>query len=121
MREIYFKIRNFAENWRANLLRLIFIITLAFSIYFMIKQIYILGVLNTIITIILLPLLIITFPIKQYKTYFDRSDTPFVQEWQSKRKYQIAWKRMPYTSFLGHKTVKVKWLGLITIHHNEEV
>lgn len=53
---------------------------------------------------------------KIYKHYFDKKDTPYVQEYQPKRKYHTAWKRIRYKGFLGHKVVKIKLLGLFTIY-----
>lgn len=50
-----------------------------------------------------------------YKTYFDKSDTPFVQEFQKNRKYHTVWKRRPYDTFLGHKVVMVKKFGLFNV------
>jgi hypothetical protein len=52
---------------------------------------------------------------KIYKTYFDKSDTPFIQTFQPRRKYHVCWKRVPYKTFLGHNVVKIKLFGLFTI------
>ena len=50
-----------------------------------------------------------------YKTYFDKSDTPFRQDFQPTQKYHIVWKRAAYRTFLKHKVVKVKFLGIFTL------
>jgi len=118
--KIYYWLRNIAENWRANLLRIIFLLTTSFSIYFMIKGYYILGSLNILTSMLMLPLFILTLPIKQYKTYFDKKDTPFRQDFQPNKKHHVVWYRMAYDSFLKYKTVKIKWLGIITLKDNKE-
>ena len=51
-----------------------------------------------------------------YKHYFDKKDTPFVQDYQTKQKYHTSWKHFRYKRFLGHKVVKIKLLGIITIY-----
>jgi hypothetical protein len=53
---------------------------------------------------------------KIYKHYFDKKDTPYVQDYQAKQKYHTAWKRFRYKIFLGHKVVKIKLFGIITIY-----
>jgi hypothetical protein len=58
--------------------------------------------------------------LKLYKTYFDKSDTPYVQTFQPNRKYHVVWKRCAYTMFLKHQVVKVKFLGLFTIYNKQE-
>ena len=50
-----------------------------------------------------------------YKTYFDKSDTPYTDKFQPKRKYHVVWKRNPYKLFLGHRVIKVKLFGLFDI------
>ena len=57
---------------------------------------------------------------KIYKTYFDKNDTPFRQDIQVNQKYHTVWFRLAYTSFFGHKTVKIKLFGLFTIHKLKE-
>ena len=59
------------------------------------------------------------FP-KRFVHYFDKTDTPYPQEWQPKRKYHKIWKRLKYKSFLGHKVIKTKWFDLITIYKRGE-
>lgn len=56
------------------------------------------------------------FAIKPYKTYFDKKDTPFRQDFQPNKKYHVVWNRLPYRTFLGYKVVKVKLFGIFTIH-----
>jgi len=56
---------------------------------------------------------------KNYKTYFDKNDTPFKPEMQRKKKYHTVWFRQPYTMFLKHEVVKIKLFGLITIYKKE--
>lgn len=53
---------------------------------------------------------------KLYKHYFDKSDSPFVQSYQRKRKYHTSWKRGKYRIFLQCKVVKIKFLGIFTIY-----
>ena len=53
---------------------------------------------------------------KIYKHYFNKDDTPFKQSFQKEKKQHIVWYRNPYTSFLGHKTQKIKLFGLFTIY-----
>lgn len=55
---------------------------------------------------------------KIYKHYFDKTDTPYKLTFQPNKKYHTAWKHMPYTKFLGHKTVKIKKFGIFTIYKN---
>ena len=57
---------------------------------------------------------------KKFKTYFDKSDTPFNLSYQPKSKYHTVWKRQPYTSFMGHKVIKIKLWGLFTIYNIHE-
>lgn len=57
---------------------------------------------------------------KIYKTYFDKSDTPFRQDVQSRQKYHSAWFRLRYRSFLSHKTVKIKLFGIFTIYKRKD-
>ena len=57
---------------------------------------------------------------KKYKTYFDKSDTPFKQEMQQKKKYHTVWFRQPYMVFLQHAVVKIKLWGLFTIYSPSE-
>lgn len=52
---------------------------------------------------------------KKYKTYFDKKDTPFRQDFQPNRKYHVVWKRVAYQYFLGHKVVKCKQWGIFPI------
>ena len=54
--------------------------------------------------------------LKIYKTYFDKSDTPYVQNWQPKSKYHTVWKRCAYKRFMNHRVVKVKLFGIFTIY-----
>jgi len=54
--------------------------------------------------------------IRFYKHYFDRSDTPFIQDFQKGKKYQCVWKLGKYEVFLNHKVVKIKLFGLFTIY-----
>lgn len=53
---------------------------------------------------------------KIYKHYFDKSDTPYIQEFQPKQKYHTCYKHFRYSSFLKHKVIKIKLLGLFTIY-----
>ncbi len=53
---------------------------------------------------------------KLYKHYFDKSDTPFNQLYQKKRKWHTVWFRGKYRIFLQCKVIKVKFLGLFTIY-----
>jgi hypothetical protein len=53
---------------------------------------------------------------KIYKHYFNKNDTPYVQDYQPRKKYHTAWKRFKYRAFLGHKVVKIKALGIFTIY-----
>ena len=55
---------------------------------------------------------------KKYKIYFAKSDTPFRQDFQSKKKFHTVWRRLPYKTFLGHKVVKIKKYGIFTIYKN---
>lgn len=57
---------------------------------------------------------------KIYKTYFDKSDTPYKQEFQSSKKNHTVWKRQPYKMFLLHAVVKIKLFGLFTIYEPNE-
>lgn len=59
-------------------------------------------------------------PKKRYQTFFNKNDTPFAKEFQPNKKYHIVWKRMAYKEFLGHKVVKIKLLGIITIFNKTE-
>jgi hypothetical protein len=59
------------------------------------------------------------FDFKIYKTYFDKSDTPFRQDFQPNKKYHIVWKRNAYTKFFNHKVIKVKKYGIFTIYESE--
>ena len=54
--------------------------------------------------------------IKKYKIFFDKNDTPYITDWQTKRKYHTVWKRLPYTRFLAHNVVKIKLFGIFTIY-----
>ena len=58
---------------------------------------------------------------KRYKIYFSKTDTPFVQDFQPKKKYHTAWVRLAYTRFLGHRVVKVKKYGIFTVFREREV
>lgn len=60
------------------------------------------------------------FP-KRFVHYFDKTDTPYSQEWQPKRKYHKVWKRLKYKNFLGHKVIKIRWFDLFTIYDTKEV
>ena len=53
---------------------------------------------------------------KLYKHYFDKSDTPYVESFQRKRKYHTVWKRGKYMVFLQCKVIKIKFLGIFTIY-----
>lgn len=57
---------------------------------------------------------------KIYKHYFDKSDTPYKQTFQPKKKQHTVWKRNPYTRFLGHNVQKIKLFGIFTIYKREE-
>lgn len=57
---------------------------------------------------------------KVYKTYFDKKDTPFTQDFQKHKKYHVVWKRRAYATFLGHNVLKVKLLGIFTIKGNSD-
>ena len=57
---------------------------------------------------------------KNYKTYFDKNDTPFKPEMQQNKKYHTVWFRQPYTMFLKHEVVKIKLWGLFTIYSPSE-
>ena len=54
--------------------------------------------------------------IKKYKIYFDKDDTPYVADWQAKKKYHTVWKRLPYKRYLGCEVAKIKLFGLFTIY-----
>ena len=54
-----------------------------------------------------------------YKHYFEKSDTTYVQTFQSKKKYHAVWKHLKYTAFLNHNVVKIKLFGLFTIYKKE--
>ena len=56
---------------------------------------------------------------KIYKTYFDKKDTPYRDDFQRNKKYHVVWKRQPYKTFLRHKVVKIKMFGLFTIYDKE--
>jgi len=58
-------------------------------------------------------------PRKRYKTYFDKTDTPYVKTFQSNKKYHIVWKRNAYKTFLNHRVIKIRLFGLITIYNIE--
>jgi hypothetical protein len=58
--------------------------------------------------------------LKLYKHYFDKADTPYLQTWQSEKKYHTVYKRVAYTEFLKHKVIKIKFLGLFTIYNLKE-
>jgi len=58
---------------------------------------------------------------KIWKTYFNKDDTPFRQDFQPKKKQHIVWYRTPYTIFLEHRVDKLKLFGLFTIYKNAEV
>jgi hypothetical protein len=51
-----------------------------------------------------------------YKHYFNRDDTPYVQEYQEGKKYHTVWKRLKYRTFLKHRVVKIKMFGIFTIY-----
>ena len=53
---------------------------------------------------------------KLYKHYFDKSDTPYRESFQRKRKYHTVWHRGAYRVFLQHKVIKIKFLGIFTIY-----
>ena len=53
---------------------------------------------------------------KLYKHYFDKSDTPYVESFQRKRKYHTVWKKGKYRVFLQCKVIKIKFLGIFTIY-----
>ena len=53
---------------------------------------------------------------KIYKHYFDKKDTPYVQDYQPKQQFHTSWKHYRYKVFLGHQVVKIKLLGLFTIY-----
>ena len=56
---------------------------------------------------------------KIYKTYFDKRDTPYRQDFQPKSKYHKVWKRMPYKYFLKHKVIKIKLFGIFSIYKKQ--
>lgn len=56
---------------------------------------------------------------KIYKHYFNKTDTPYIQEFQKRNKYHTAWKNFAYKSFLGHKVYKIKLFGIFTIYKNQ--
>ena len=56
---------------------------------------------------------------KIYKTYFEKSDSPYCLDFQPRKKYHIVWKRRPYVKFLGHKVLKIKLFGIFTIYENK--
>ena len=56
-----------------------------------------------------------------YKHYFKKTDTPYSQEWQKRKKYHIVWKHFAYTSFFGHRVYKIKLFGIFTIYKDEGV
>jgi hypothetical protein len=56
---------------------------------------------------------------KIYKCYFDKKDTPYIQDYQPNKPYHTDWNRLPYTKFLGHKVVKIKLFGIFTIYKVE--
>lgn len=58
-------------------------------------------------------------PRKRYKTYFDKTDTPYAETFQANKKYHIVWKRMAYKTFLNHKVIKIKLFGFIPIYDSE--
>lgn len=53
---------------------------------------------------------------KLYKHYFKKTDTPYIQEFQKRKKYHTVWKHYKYTRFLGHKVYKIKLFGIFTIY-----
>lgn len=53
---------------------------------------------------------------KIYKTYFDKGNTPFKQEFQQKKKYHTVWLRLPYKKFVSHQVIKIKLFGIFTIY-----
>lgn len=53
---------------------------------------------------------------KLYKHYFDKSDTPYRESFQRKKKYHTVWHRGAYRVFLAHKVIKIKFLGIFTIY-----
>ena len=57
---------------------------------------------------------------KKYKTYFYKQDTPYLQEFQFRKKHHIVWNRLPYKTFLNHAVVKIKLWGLFTIYSPSE-
>lgn len=60
------------------------------------------------------------FP-KRFVHYFDKTDTPYSQEFQPKSKYHKVWKRLKYKTFFGHKVIKIRWFDLITIYDKGKV
>lgn len=57
--------------------------------------------------------------VKRYKIYFAKSDTPYRQDFQPKKKFHTVWRNLPYKTFLGHKVVKIKKYGIFTIYKSE--
>ena len=53
---------------------------------------------------------------KLYKHYFDKSDPPYRESFQRKKKYHTVWHRGAYRVFLRHKVIKIKFLGIFTIY-----
>lgn len=58
---------------------------------------------------------------KIYKHYFKKTDIPYIQEWQKRKKYHIAWKHFAYKSFFGHRVYKIKLFGIFTIYKDKGV
>ena len=103
------------------LLVLIFTLYRELSGKYELISIPILLVCNLIYPIIFLYMLYEKMFPKRFVHYFDKTDTPYSQECQPKSKYHKVWKRLKYKIFLGHKVVKIKWFGLITIYDTKGV
>lgn len=58
----------------------------------------------------------ILYKLKPYWCYFDKTDSPFLPEYQEKRRMHMARYRMPYKEFLKHKVKKIKYFGIFTIY-----
>lgn len=56
---------------------------------------------------------------KIYKHYFKKTDTPYIQEFQKRKKYHTVWFRNARKSFIGHKIYKIKLFGIFTIYEDK--
>ena len=53
---------------------------------------------------------------KLFKLYFLKSDTPFEQGYQRKKRYHTTWSNKPSKVVDKHKTFKIKLFGFITVY-----